>query len=99
MSAPVFSYAAEMGFSHRELHSRLPSAVAPYRVSQLSPTALRFSHDAYWVEMLLQAETVRRIASIALPVTGIELNFYQMPETEYQRFLHRFKRYLHKGGG
>ena len=94
-----FSYEADMGFTHRELERGLTTAVAPYAISKISPLKFEFRHDNYLVMLDLQPEKTRKIASISLPVTTIKLSFHGMPEEEYERFLHNFRRHLQRGGG
>ena len=99
LNDPLFSYSAEMGFSHRELRRGLTSAVSPYIINEKDPLRFLFENDTAVVEMRIKPEYKRVIASFSLPVTHVTLNFFNMDETEYERFLGRFRRYLQKGGG
>ena len=94
-----FSYEADMGFTHRELERGLVTAVAPYTISKTSSLKFEFRHDNYLVVLDLKPEETRKIASIRLPITTIKLSFHGMPEEEYERFLHNFRRHLQRGGG
>ena len=111
-AAADFIHEAEMGFSHAELLSRLPSAVAPFGIERQSARVYRLraagggagdgdgdgGGDEH-VTLTLQPETVRRLAAIALPVTRVRLEFFNFNAARFDQFMRRFKRYLHKGGG
>lgn len=103
-----FTHDAEMGFSHAELLSRLPSAVAPHTVERRSAGVyvLRDGDgngdgdgNNRRVELTLQPQTERRLGPIALPVTRVQLEFFGFDGARFDAFMCRFKRYLHKGGG
>ncbi len=96
---PLFQYSAEMGFTHRELRRGLASAVSPYEINEKTPLRFLFENGEAFVEMVIEPEYKRVIASFSLPVTRVTLNFFNMDEPEYERFLGRFRRYLQKGGG
>ncbi|MDD9821324.1 MAG: hypothetical protein OXU98_00290 [Gammaproteobacteria bacterium] len=110
--AADFIHEAEMGFSHAELLSRLPSAVAPFGIERQSARVYHLraaggdgdgdagdgAGDGH-VTLTLQPETVRRLAAIALPVTRVRLEFFNFNAARFDDFMRRFKRYLHKGGG
>lgn len=107
-----FIHEAEMGFSHAELLSRLPSAVAPFGIERQSARVYHLraagggagdgdgdgGGDEH-VTLTLQPETVRRLAAIALPVTRVRLEFFNFNAARFEQFMRRLKRYLHKGGG
>lgn len=110
--AADFIHEAEMGFSHAELLSRLPSAVAPFGIERQSARVYHLraaggdgDGDAddggvdEHVTLTLQPETERRLAAIALPVTRVRLEFFNFNAARFDDFMRRFKRYLHKGGG
>jgi len=96
-----------MGFSHAELLSRLPSAVAPFDIERQSARVYHLraaGGDAgdgggEHVTLTLQPETLRRLAAIALPVTRVRLEFFNFNAARFEQFMRRLKRYLHKGGG
>ncbi|MDD9884253.1 MAG: hypothetical protein OXU62_06945 [Gammaproteobacteria bacterium] len=108
-----FIHEAEMGFSHAELLSRLPSAVAPFGIERQSARVYHLraaGGDAgdggggdggggEHVTLTLQPETLRRLAAIALPVTRVRLEFFNFNAARFDDFMRRLKRYLHKGGG
>ncbi|WP_424948220.1 hypothetical protein [Candidatus Spongiihabitans sp.] len=97
------AYRSETGFSHAELLKCLPSAVVPYVVSKLTQSsyamsfALSFKNRVAYLH--LEPEKTREIASIKLPVTAISIEFENFSEIQYRKFMDRFKKYLHRGGG
>jgi len=100
--AADFVREAEMGFSHAELLSSLPSAVAPYRIDKRSERVYHLHHAAEpgrRVELTLQPETRRTLAAITVPVTKVKLEFFNFSADDFEDFMRRYKRYLHKGGG
>ena len=94
-----FIHRAEMGFTHRELLKSLPSAVAPFQIEKRSDLVYRLHHGAQRVVVTLQPETSRPIAAITVPVTAVKLEFFGFSKADFQSFMDRYKRYLHKGGG
>ncbi|MCY3768495.1 MAG: hypothetical protein OXG56_03875 [Gammaproteobacteria bacterium] len=99
----VFRYQAEMGYSHAELLRELESAVAPYAVRRISESSYSLAagmHPGGPVAILtLEPESVRRIASIRIPTTRVNIEFRNFDGVEYRNFLDRFRRYLQRGGG
>ncbi len=94
-----------MGFTHREFLKCLPAAVAPFRVERRAERVYRLHRpddagDAgQQVALTLKPETRRAIAAIALPVTGVRLEFFGFSAAGFENFMGRYKRYLHKAGG
>ena len=99
LQSPGFSYKAEMGFTHRELLKGLPSAVEPYTVSRISDCIYEMTSEDRLVRLTMQPERVRKIASIRLPITDVELLFFGFEQNQYDAFMWRFKKYLQRGGG
>lgn len=99
MTSPAFSYNAEMGYSHRELGKELPSAVEPYRIERNGDGGYTFSSEGRVARMRLMPERVRRIASLALPLTEVSIEFENFSEQQYSDFMKRFKQHLQRGGG
>ena len=95
----MFSYNAEMGYSHRELDKELPSAVAPYRLERDGESGYTFSSQDRIARMRLMPEKVRRIASLVLPLTEVSIEFENFSEQQYADFMKRFKQHLQRGGG
>ena len=94
-----FTHRAEMGFSHRELLNGLPAAVAPFSIEKRSNLVYQFDHEKRRVLLTLQPESSRRIHALCIPVTEVELKFFGFSRADFDEFMHRYKRYLHKGGG
>ncbi len=94
-----YDYRSETGFSHAELLKCLPSAVAPYVVSKLTENSYALSFKNRVAYLHLEPEKTREIASIKLPVTAISIEFENFSEIQYRKFMDRFKKYLHRGGG
>ena len=92
-------YRAEMGYSHRELLNALPSAVAPF--SLLKQDSLRYliSYEDRIAYLSLSRERIRKIASFALPVTDIVIEFENFDNQQHTDFIEKLEKYLHKGGG
>ena len=56
-------------------------------------------HDTRRVRLTLYAERIRSIGAIRVPVSAVKLEFFNFDEVRYERFMARYKRHLHKGGG
>lgn len=97
------TYSYESGFSHAELLKCLPSAVAPYVLSELAKSSyarsFALSFENRIARLHLEPEKIRQIASIKLPITTITIEFENFSESQYRKFIERFKKYLHRGGG
>ena len=72
----------------RELHN-----------SQSCATVYQLCHDTRRVRLTLYAERIRCIGAIRVPVSAVKLEFFNFDEVRYERFMARYKRHLHKGGG
>lgn len=88
-----------MGFSHRELLNSLPAAVAPYQIEKRAERVYHLRDAGRRVDLTLQPETNRTLAAITLPVTKVKLEFFNFSADDFEDFMRRYKRYLHKGGG
>jgi hypothetical protein len=98
-ASPSHVYQADMGFSHRELIKGLPSAVFPYTVNRVSSDTYSFTLENRIARLHLGPEISRKIASLKLPVTKIIIEFENFSALQYESFMERFKKYLHRGGG
>lgn len=98
-AVPDFTRESEMGFTHEELLKSLPAAVAPYQIERQSARVYQLRDGGRRVVVTLGAETRRRLAAISLPVTAVKLEFFGFNGEHFERFMRRYKRYLHKGGG
>ncbi len=93
-----------MGGTHKELLKSLPAAVLPFQIEQQSQLVYRLYHFAQpnmeqQVMLMLTPETTRSIGAITLPVTTVKLEFWGFSKEDFNRFINRYKCYLHKGGG
>ncbi len=111
-TAPDFVYEAEMGFARGELLAGLPAAIAPFRIEshcvessdelhcvESRATVYQLCHDTRRIRLTLYAERIRCIGAIRVPVSAVKLEFFNFDEVRYERFMARYKRHLHKGGG
>ena len=92
-------YQAEMGFTRNELLKGLPSAVAPYAIIQEGQYCVIAAFRNQVVQITLGEERLRTIASIALPVIDVMIEFENFSQQDYAVFIERFRKYLHRGGG
>jgi hypothetical protein len=97
--AVVMMYKAEMGFTHRELLKGLPNAVVPYDVTQKSTLIYSITNENRVATLSMGLERVRKIAALSLPVIDVEIRFENFDELQFQAFMDRFKKFLHRGGG
>ena len=88
-----------MGYSHRELHKELPSAVSPYALEKRDAQTYVLTEGDRLARLTLGTESVRKIASIRIPVTPVSIEFENFDEEAYNQFIAKFKRYLQRGGG
>ncbi len=86
----------EMAISHRDFFRILPRALGTedYRVEG---STIRYENGGQRLEITLSAESERRIALVAIPVTRVRLAFFGYDEP--QAALTRFERYFQRGGG
>ncbi|HSR63853.1 MAG TPA: hypothetical protein VLN56_10660 [Gammaproteobacteria bacterium] len=89
----------EMTITHADFFRILPKALrnCDYTVSS-DEVQVKTGTDGR-VIILLSEEKRRRIGSISLPVTGVELRFEGMSEQSTRKFLAGFDRAYQKGGG
>jgi hypothetical protein len=92
-------YRAEMGYSHRELLNALPSAVAPFSLLKQDSRLYLISYEDRIARLSLSRERIRKIASFALPVTDIVIEFENFDKQQHTDFIEKLEKYLHKGGG
>ena len=69
------------------------------RNSESRTTVYQLCHDTRRVRLTLYAERIRSIGAIRVPVSAVKLEFFNFDEVRYERFMARYKRHLHKGGG
>jgi len=88
-----------MGFTHKELINGLSSAVAPYSVFKVNETQFEILMENRVAKLTMSDEKTRSIASLKLPVISVKIEFENFTQNQYNSFVERFKKYLHRGGG
>jgi len=88
-----------MGFTHRELFRALPSAVYPYECVYLNDRDAEFLFEHRKARLTMSELRYNQIAALRLPVIDVKIEFENFSEEEYESFINKFKKYLHKGGG
>ena len=96
---PDFRYQADMGFTRVELLKGLENAVMPYTVSGGRKDPIEIHHDGRLVKLTTGPDGYRAIASMRIPLLPVKLEFFGFDQSQYEEFLARFRKYLHKGGG
>lgn len=96
---PDFTYQADMGFTRHELLKGLHTAVEPYTVKLIADSQAEISQQGRSVRLTMGAEGFRAIASMRIPLLPVTMDFYNFSEDQFDSFMSRFRRYLHKGGG
>ncbi len=88
----------EMTISHREFFRLLPDSIEgmQYRIAGHN---VIFEDDNRTFKILLSDETVRKLATLVLPVTHLRLELNGFTETEQLIILKRFDLAYQKGGG
>ena len=87
-----------MGITHNEFFRLLPKALngAPFSRRQ---NRIAVTTDNGTINITLSAESVRKIASLTLPVTEVTLEFTGFTTDTCQSFMHRFDLAYQRGGG
>jgi len=101
MNSKHYSIHKEMGINHADLFRLLPTAVKPYQftVSEKQINITGEDRSARSVVINYSKERVRKIASMEIPVTDLELVFTGFDEDQIQDFLQRFDQTYQRGGG
>ncbi len=94
-----FQYQADMGFTRVELLKGLENAVVPYRVVSLSSDPVEIVKEDRLIQLTTGADGFRSIASMRIPLLSVSLDFFGFDQMQYDEFMQRFRKYLHKGGG
>lgn len=87
-----------MGCSHPEFHRSVRSLLAG-REWERGDGGYRLRAGAGWVSIVPGEESVRRIASLVLPLTPVTLEFVGLSMDERAEFLRRFDIAFQRGGG
>ncbi|MCB1754592.1 MAG: hypothetical protein KDJ38_03665 [Gammaproteobacteria bacterium] len=88
----------EMGLSHREFFRTLPAAMGHYDF-EVQKTTVTARLETGSVTISLAPESVRRIASIAIPKTAVRFVFTGVTAEEKHRFISYFDKRFQRGGG
>lgn len=99
IAAPDYLHEADMGFTRNELLSGLANAVSPYTVLTLEAAIILIEGQGRQVQLHTGADRIRAIASMRVPCLAVKLEFFGFDIEQYQAFMLRFKKSLHKGGG
>ncbi|CAA6804153.1 MAG: Unknown protein [uncultured Thiotrichaceae bacterium] len=90
--------ALDMGMSIKVFDDTLPNASIPYSIKKVA-NGYQLTHESRSIAITLKEMPPRVIAGLTLPVTHVELDFSEHTEEEIERYMLRFKRYFHRGGG
>ena len=98
MTFPESEFSREMGLTHREFFRTLPSAMGEYSYV-VSGNNIDATLSTGTLKIILAPESVRKIASIAIPKTGVSFHFMGVSEEERLSFITHFDRRFQRGGG
>jgi hypothetical protein len=99
MTASKFTHVADMGFTRAELLKGLKTAVFPYQVVNLNTDMIKIVDEDRVVRLTTGKDGFRAIASMQVPKLSVQLEFINFDQDQFERFMQRFRKYLHKGGG
>lgn len=88
----------DMGFSRDEFMNLLPAALG-VDLPHVSGGEIVVQDGRGQVRIALGAETVRRIASLAVPRLPVTLSFEGYSDPDFERFMARFRAHYQRGGG
>lgn len=88
-----------MGFTRAELLKGLKTAVFPYQVVNLSTDMIEIVDEDRVVRLTTGKDGFRAIAAMQVPKLSVQLEFINFDQDQFERFMQRFRKYLHKGGG
>jgi len=91
-------FVLDMGFTHAEFMNLLPAALGVDRF-QVAGGTIVVEDGRGTVRITLGSESVRRIASLALPSLPVTLCFESYEPAEIERFMGRFRSHYQRGGG
>lgn len=88
----------DMGLTIPDFLRTLSAAVSPstYRIEG---DLVEIHHPRGTVSIRLQPQPERHLASLSLPVTRVSFDFGELDNAQRCRFMDRFERYFHRGGG
>lgn len=88
----------EMGVSHQEI-LRIVPRLAPEGQTTVTGNRVMIEADGRRVEITLEEQGSRSLGIVQLPVTWIELTFYDHSEAQVNAFLEQFDRRFQRAGG
>jgi len=91
-------YQREMTITHREFLRLLPKALNGLSYQKDENQILIKDGDGL-ICIKLSAESIRKIASLTLPMTFVHIELQGFAESAAQRFMSRFDLAYQKGGG
>jgi len=91
-------YEREMTITHKEFLRLLPKALRDRAYSQ-NGNEITISFENQSILINLSAQSIRKIASLELPVTTIRIELVGFEEDESVNFMSRFDLAYQKGGG
>ncbi len=98
MSSDQFSVHKEMGLTHDDLFRLIPVLAEPFEFT-VSEQQIKIFTDDQLVTINYAKERIRKIASIELPVTDLDLLFTGFNEKQIEEFIMKFDRVYQRGGG
>jgi len=87
-----------MGISLKVFDDTLPNASAPYEIIK-TPDGYQLTYNLLSINIKLVEQFPRKIAGLTIPVTHVELIFNEHSTADIEKYMLRFKRYFHRGGG
>ncbi len=90
--------AREMSITHREFLRLLPHALEGRAYRHENNTVV-VNDDSRTIKIALSPESMRKIASLTLPVTEIRIELENFSVDEQAAFLKKFDRTFQRGGG
>ena len=88
----------EMGFGHSDVLRLLPSALTDHTYS-IADNQIVIAAGEQRVEIELEPEGERQIATMRVPVTTLHFRFAGYQQSEINAFMTRFLRAFQGGGG
>jgi len=95
---PEDSLVRHMALTHVEFLRSLPAAAEGW-VQEIDGPRILLTRDRHRVEINLGQEGERRIGSLRLPQTDVELRFFGFDDDTRRAFLKRFDLAYQRGGG
>ncbi len=88
----------EMGLSQRDFFRIFPAVIRGRPFERLSDGVL-YEESGRRVLVRISAESERRLGVLRIPVTIVRLQFDGHTREEADKFMARFDRHFHRGGG